>query len=250
VNKALVCYHHGLGDVILLTPHLRELFKSGYMVDLMCRVEVKTSHLLDECPYIDNLIPIPNPWDGGNYQKAIAEMMAEYSGRKKDYDFSCVSTHSVNVSGIHKIDITSMETGIECSNKEPEVFIPENVESHVLEDYGHGEEYIHVHTQIENHPVHSWDAGGWIQENIGDMQIIDTGSGGSHERMDEDINYTFAVAKHAKHRVYSSSVMVHACEAMDKTIDIINYGKEDRKVWPLKQGLVKNIRECGEMLRG
>jgi len=43
--------------------------------------------------------------------------------------------------------------------------------------------------------------------------------------------------------------MVHAAEAMGLEMDIINYGKKDRKVWPLNQGLVKHIREEGKFIK-
>ena len=55
--------------------------------------------------------------------------------------------------------------------------------------------------------------------------------------------------KLATHRVLSSSVFVHAADAMGCTIDIINYGRPDKKVWPLDQSRVLHIRENGKLIK-
>ena len=47
---------------LILTPVLRELYNQGYIVDLICRKSVETSHLLDNCSHVDKLIIVPNPW--------------------------------------------------------------------------------------------------------------------------------------------------------------------------------------------
>ena len=62
MKTALILYWHGLGDVIQLTPVLRDIYNQGYLIDLMCRKEVTSSHLLDGCPYIDKLIDVENPF--------------------------------------------------------------------------------------------------------------------------------------------------------------------------------------------
>ena len=62
MKKALILYSHGIGDVIMLTPHLRHLYTEGYTIDLMCRVSIRDSKLLDACPYINKLIIVENPW--------------------------------------------------------------------------------------------------------------------------------------------------------------------------------------------
>jgi len=64
-----------------------------------------------------------------------------------------------------------------------------------------------------------------------------------------DINSAFILAREATHRVLSSGVFVHACEAMGCTMDVVNYGRADRKVWPLDQSKVLHIRESGEWIR-
>jgi hypothetical protein len=67
--------------------------------------------------------------------------------------------------------------------------------------------------------------------------------------VDPDINFSFVLAREATHRILSSSVFVHAREAMEVKIDVINYGKPDRKVWPKDQSLVMRIREEGKWIK-
>ena len=64
----------------------------------------------------------------------------------------------------------------------------------------------------------------------------------------EDINFSFILAREAKHRVLSSSVFVHACDAMNVDVEVVNYGKVDRKVWP-KNKIVRKIREEGKWIQ-
>jgi len=232
----------------MLTPHMRYLYNQGLKVDLMCRKEVKTSHLLDECPYVDKLITVDNPWNAPDYVEAVKELYEQFIKRGQKYAWKGIAPHMIE-SAVHKIDITSFELKLEVKDKNLEVFIAEDAENFFVSQSSEFLEYVHVHTMIENHPIHSWDATDWIKENLPDMPIVDTGFGGKWHKYHENINHTFLVAKHATHRVYSSSVMVHAAEAMGLEMDIINYGKKDRKVWPLNQGLVKHIREEGRFIK-
>jgi len=132
-----------------------------------------------------------------------------------------------------------------------EVFIPDNIEdeidAYVQEHYPDG--FIFNHTMIEFHQNHNWNSSEWIQENLPDLPIVDTGYTGENYMQWEDIRYTFALLKRASHRVISSSVFVHACDAMGLEIDVVNYGTPDRKVWPHNQDLVKRIKESERWLK-
>ena len=75
------------------------------------------------------------------------------------------------------------------------------------------------------------------------MPIAGTGYKDKMYVWHKDINASFVLAREANHRVLSSSVMVHACDAMDAMIDVIYYGRSDRKVWLLDLSKVKSIIE-------
>lgn len=248
MKKALILYWHGLGDVIMLTPHLRHLYKQGYKTDLMCRPEVRTSKLLDECPYIGKLIDVPNPWQsklGKKHQRKIN--MRQFEELRGDYDWSGASPHNTLKIQRYKIDMTSAELGLELNDKKLEIFIPKSAE---IEAEKHIDgDYIFVQTILEWHKYHDWDADEWIRGNFPPIKIIDLGYEKSYYMAFNDINAAFVVAREARHRVLSSGVFVHACEAMDCVIDVINYGRSDRKIWPLDQSKVLHIRERGEWIR-
>lgn len=249
MKKALVCYWHGLGDVIMLTPHLRYLYKQGYVVDLMCRPEVKESKLLDECPYVERFIPIPNPWQSDRgFTTQMRINLNRFNQLRGSYDWSGASPHRLHkkISGIHKIDMTSRELGIDLKDKRLEVFIPSSIQG--WSDPNIKGDYIFIHRLSRWHPYHSWNPDGWIDANFPPLERVYTDKDCKTIEID-DINKVFMMAKRAKHRILASSVFVPACDAMGCVIDAINYGRSDRKVWPLDQSRVLHIREADEWIR-
>lgn len=252
MKKALILYSHGLGDIIMLTPHLRHLYQKGYKTDLMCRIQTMESHLLDSCPYVDKLIEVESPWrpvgrglrSPAEFKKQTDINIAQFEKLRKNYDWSGVSLHKRPFLQNHKIDTASYELGLEIKDKKLEVFIPETAEQEAKKYID--SDYIFIHTNPEPHPCHNWDATDWIKKNLPPLKLCHARE---LEALFDDINITFVIAKYAKHRVLSSSVFVHACEAMGCTIDVINYGRPDRKVWPLDQSRVLHIREKGKWIK-
>jgi len=244
MKKALVLYTHGLGDVIQLTPHLRQLYADGYVVDLMCRAEVRTSHLLDDCPYVGELIDTPNPW-AGDYQGLMIANSNNFIHKGAKYDWMGCSLHTSHQNGEHKIDMTSRELGLTLSDKTPEVYLGDETEvlEYIEREYPNG--YIFNHTQIEFHVEHCWDSSEWIRENLPELPVVNTGKDGAHYRRWDNINKTFTLLRNATHRVISSSVMLHACDAMGLKVDVANYGNNDQKMNPVNDIIIKR-RECGQ----
>lgn len=254
MKYSLILYTHGLGDVIILTPVLRQLYENGFKTHLMCRKEVITSHLLDSCQYIEHLTPLMNPWTSSKgFQYQERENIYMFDSIKSKYDFSGMCLH-------HDIQGSKLRHNFKELNLSPdlksynlEVFIDPTIEefmrSNVIETlYPNG--YIFNHTAIEYHPGHTWDSTEWIKTNIPKaLPIVDTGFNGNTYRKFENINSSFVLLKYATNRVLSSSVFVHAADALDLTIDIINYGTPDRKVWPENQKIVKHIRENGKIIK-
>ena len=225
-KRALILYSHGLGDVIILTPHLRQLWKDGYIVDLMCREQVVTSHLLDDCPYVDELFVVPNPHKAKNFslQKIENELALDEQAEQKDYDYVGKALHVGWQKGLHKIDINSQELGFKPDNEHLEIFVHEDIQKEVTK-WLHSEHpycpwhgYVFRHTAIKEHDWHTWDATEYIKEHFKLQDVYNTGYDGEYYMWKENINYTFALINGATGVILSSSVMVHACEAMDKEI--------------------------------
>ena len=112
MKKALILYSHGLGDIIMLTPHLRYLYQKGYKIDLMCRIQTVESHLLDSCLYVDKLIKVENPWElvsgslrsKAGFRKQTNINIAQFEKLRKNYDWSGVSLQKRPFLQSHKID--------------------------------------------------------------------------------------------------------------------------------------------------
>ena len=250
MKKALILYWHGLGDILQLTPHLRFLYNQGFVTDLICMKQTHTSNLLEDCPYVDKFIDVTNVWKSPiGFNRQVDKNVRLFNDLKNDYRWSGKSTH-IGIEQSNKINFTSMELGLIIEDKTLEVFISEDVyneaEEYVKSNFPNG--FIYVHTQIEEHTYHNWDPYKWIKNNLSQLPVVDTGIGMSHYKLHNNINFTFALISMAKYKVLSSSVMVHAADALGVTIDIINYGRADRKVWLDDLSKVKNIRENGIIL--
>lgn len=262
-KKALILYWHGLGDVIMLTPMLRYFFRHGHVVHLMCRPEVDSSNLLGYCPYVEKLIHIPNPWQSPiGFERQKQTNITEFEQLSKNFytDYLSIDMeYSLSISCLHehifqdcKIATNWKECGIPPDDNRLEIFIPPDIEARAMEFIAscYPDGYIYRHTQIEFHTTHNWDCTDWIKRHLPDLPVVDTGVGGNYYCADPDINFSFVLAREARHRILSSSVFVHACDAMGAIIDVINYGRPDRKVWPKNQKLVKKIRETGKWIKG
>ncbi len=245
MKKVLILYSHGIGDMIMLTPHLRYLYGEGYMIDLMCRAAIRDSKLLDACPYINKLIIVENPWRSKLGKQTQSRLnIQQFQELRKGYDWSGASPHKKPWRKHYKIDITSDELELEIEDKRLEVFISKEAERQAL-SYVDGE-FIFCHSIVEFHTWSTWDANGWAKENLPPYRIINTSD---LEPKFDDINVAFALARRAKHRVLADSVFVHACDAMCCAIDAVNYGRPDRKVWPFDPSLILHIRESGEWIK-
>jgi len=253
-KKTLLCYSHGLGDIIQLIPVLNYFYQQGHICDLMVRKEVISSKLLNTCPYINKLFPIINPWQSPigktKQEKKNCEQWKKLMKQDK-YDFGMPILHHNCITP--KIDMNFVECGIDPKGKDKslEVFISsENNKigmEYIKKNYPNG--YILTNSVVAAHPWHSFKHIDWIKKNLLDLPIIDIGDNCKHHIMWKDINITFVLIKEAKHLILNSSVWVHASDALEKTIDLINYGKPDHKVWPLNQSKVLHIKEAGKFIK-
>ncbi len=261
----LIMYWHGLGDLLCLTPQLRHLKKHSFEVDLLVRPQVLSSHLLDHCPYVRNVIPLPfkggGPAEGGfsgrrkgEACKKLFHMLApQYTNFAKITNFpqsmrrlggKIERNNKVLFSGKREEVVRGKpEVGISeidaPKNLDLEVFISRNIERetkrYIAKKYPNG--FIFKHTTPEFHPAHNWNSKTWIARNLGSNLPIFEASSSPWE----DINAAFVMAREATHRVLSSSVFVHACDAMNTTMDVVYYGKPSPHSLPLDGTKIKEL---------
>lgn len=248
MKKALISCVDGIGDIIqYITPVMRKLYKDGYKTTLMGREQLTQSHLLDTCPYIEEIIHIPNPWKFKDVDKAVKNNLKEFNKIKKHYDVSYFRPFC-QTQMYHKLDMTTKFFGMKDlvgEERYPEVFIPKECEEEAKEyvsDMFDGE-FMFIHTEVKDHPAHTWtDSYKWIDDNFPPIDVHDT----RFQRW-ENINTSFAVMKRASRIILSSSCFLCAADALNLYVDAVNYGVVDRKAWPIRIK-PRRIRECGYWL--
>lgn len=241
MKKALIYYFSGLGDIIILSPCLRKLYEDGYVCDMMVRVEAITSHLLDDSPYVGNLIPVENPWTSEKgYTQQQKENVEMFESLRKNYDWSGKCLHDYFEPGESKIDANARELGLTLTDRSLDVQIPE----HIKFKEKNSNYDLFLHWEVPNHPDHTWEGAlDWCKENLIFDSVYDTAGRESY-----DIRAVFEIMRKAKHRVICSSVFVHAADALGVYVDCVNYGRQDRKVLMTDLGKCLRIRECGMFL--
>jgi hypothetical protein len=192
---------------------------------------------MDGCPYV-TLLPLPtdiSPSAGGKQGKAAKELcVTAWLTAKDDYASAFKFGKTPKYVRGGKIERNLKACGLP-SDTDPrlEVFITKQAEEtaavYISDNYPNG--YIFQHTRPGLHKVHDWDASVWIQDNLPSLPVLRTGRG--VPRLCEDINVFFVLAREAAHRVLSSSVFVHACDAMDVMIDVVHYGAPNPHGLPL-----------------
>ena len=262
MKKCLLLFWHGIGDLINLTPSLRELHHHGSHADILVRKVVADSGVFEECHYA-TLIPLDiGSISAGGSRGAKAEKRAleAFEARKDAYDGHWIfKTTSWKVRGAlmalyyeEVVRAMSLTPTVKVSPSvvygPPEVWIPEWCEqeaAHFVEsNYPKGFIFKHtvlIKSRTDNTVLgrHNWfDADEWIKRELPALPIWDTSVHGEWP----NINILFAIAKKAQHRVLSSSFMVHACDAMGATMDVVNYVVEASKHWPEDPNIIKVIR--------
>lgn len=244
-QRALVCFPHGIGDVIQATPAIRTLYQEGYAIDMMVRSSVISSRLLEDCPYVVNLIKARTDITDEGWEEF---QMPHVNKIKDQYDRVIIS----KIRGIfkHRPVKIAEDFGVKPENYKLEVFINRNSRqiaaqyvNHHVPDGG----FVHVHTKIEVHPKYWWSSLPYVMKTYPKMPILDSGYCGNLHKLWDNINTTFAIMALAKHRVLSLSVMAAAADAMDLEIDLLNSVIPNHNCLPMNKKLVKKLRVEGKI---
>jgi len=238
MKKALLLFWHGLGDLICCTPALRGLYEQGYLCDIITLQNVEDSHLLDSCPYVGTVMPLIVGGPTGLGSPAGAGPEARLARKtfidrleelRPEYDKSFSTNKTPRYLRGGKIERNLISCGLPTNlDTNMEVFISQEAEDTALNfiDSNYPDGFIFNHTS-PGHMNHAWNSASWIEDNLPDLPVFDCGRDGTWNgkwKPWEDINVSFVMAREANHRVLSSSVFMHACDAMNSEMDICHFG--------------------------
>lgn len=245
--KALLLFWHGIGDTITLTPALRYLKSGGYESHILCKPGIEESGLLSHCPHAKVItVPVETTPASNTASSARARQQFKdtFAKMKPEYDLSLSFVGGPPKVRGGKIIRNMKVCGAPMKDVGLEVFIPQSAEDtareYIAEHYPGG--YIFKHSRPSSR-THDWGgAEEWIEQNLPDLPVFDTGRNGPDKKIWGDINVSFVMAREARHRVLASSVFVHACDAMNVPIDVVAYGKSAPHAWPLDSDKIKVVK--------
>lgn len=242
-KRALVLFPHGIGDVIMATPSLRALYDSNYIVDMMVRPSVIESRVLDDCPYVNELIKVrTNTTEHG----FTFYHMPRFRALVQEYDWHGVSR--LHAACAYRIKLIADELKVLPSHYHLEVWISEECAQEAQDfavQHTPDGKFVYVHTRTEVHQRYWWDSLEYVRKTYPNMPIIDSGEGGNAHKAFKNINTNFALMRLSTHRVLSLSVMAAAADAMQLPIDLLNCEVPNHSCLPMNKRLVAKYRIKG-----
>jgi len=250
---------------------------SRLTVDVLVRPYIVKAKLLECCPYVREIIQLPtdrSAFATSSRKYGTKNMFLDIFNElaiNYDYAFKSLPTKRFRIPGGKIHDESENLFGKEMprqrlspkekrrqeiirgfrdtparipiakpANLDLEVFISESAEeeaqNYIRTKYPEG--YVFLHTYPRYHLNHNWDASEWISANLDEELPFFKPNEMSFS---EDINIMFVVAREATHRVLSSSVFVHACDAMRVTMDAVHYGSPSLHHYPLDSSIIKKV---------
>ena len=222
-KEFVYCYHHGLGDLILATPTLRELHKEGFEVTIALRETFESSEILNHCPYIKGcFFCLPAGIKVG--REALEKASRQLADSLGISDIK----YSYGIGRGHKTLNSAKQLGVKLSSTQTEVFISEQDKKQAdelikklgLNDYG----FIQTTTGSKGMRVPSRDlpkgyGKEWLRRNKNINNFIEIGETFTYDEY--NINIQFELMRRAKAVCIPDSVFYHACCAMSKNIDFV-----------------------------
>jgi len=249
VKRALLLFWHGLGDLICCTPALRALYEQGYLCDIITMPNVAESHLLDACPYVGTVFShevggdtgLGSPSGSGDpARRSRYSFLNRWRKMQPEYDKAFTTNQTPRYLRGGKVErnfkscrlSTDLDTTLE-------VFISleaaDTARAFIASNYPDGFIFKHTHP---GHRNHAWIADDWIKDNLPDLPVFACGRDADRFPW-TDINVAFVMAREAKHRVLSSSVFMHACDAMNVEMDISYFGAANYHGLPIDPRKIK-----------
>lgn len=250
----LICYPHGLGDCVLLTPALREyFFSTGRKASVATLERFKSAKFFDYNPYVDKIIYTKDAWldfPEFNYGcQKVFEFCVDFAKsngivevafpRHQSYKEKIIA----NYADIGLKKIVNPTTEIFTSSTD-EVLACEMIEN-IVGDERFG--FIQTSTGVPKKDLPPGYGKEWLKQKMGIDKVIEVGQ--DFDALSIPITTQFEIMRRASGVCVPDSVFYHACGAMNKPVDLVYFAKGSsvyERVRPLhqtKQNIVYELEE-------
>ena len=248
MKNLLILYPHGLGDCILLTPALREFYNTtGNKASIAMLERFKTAELYEHNPYVKKVYFTKDAWsDYPDSNVGFRTLYHEWKTFAKENSFTgfVMPMHSAPMSkieinlrtlGLHHIKNYSAEIYTSAEDRE----LAKSIITKIVGDEPFG--FVQTHTGVERKNLIEGYGQKWLLNNKGLKSCIEVGKHFSY--LDYNINVQFEIMRHAAAVCLPDSVFYHACHAINKTIDLVYFGRGEEVYERVKhiQGSEENV---------
>ena len=253
-KSILICYPHGLGDCILLTPALREyFFTTGKKASVATLERFKSAKFFDYNPYIDKIIYTKDAWldfPEFNYGcQKVLEQCVEFAEENGIDEVAFLRHKSYK----EKILANYIDIGLEFAvNPTTEIHTSDNdvaTASKIISELVGSERFgfIQTSTGVPKKDLPPGYGKKWLEINLGLTHVIEVGI--DFDGLSLPITTQFEIMRQASGVCVPDSVFYHACGAMNKPVDLVYFAKGSsvydrvRPLHSVKQNVVYELEE-------
>lgn len=229
----LICYPHGLGDCILLTPAIREYYnKTGKKVSIATLERFKSSMFFNNNPYVDKIFYTKDAWnDFSNYHEGCQTILEDCNQFAKENNIDKV-IFAGHKSSNHKILSNYIDIGLKtCINPSTEIFTTDNdvkiAKEFILKNVGNNKfGFIQTKTGVPTKNLPEGFGKKWLKENFNLEYFIEVGESFKYD--DFNLNVQFEIMRRSFKVCLADSVFYHACGAINKPVDYVYFQRGER----------------------
>jgi len=230
MEDVLVIYPHGLGDCVLLTPALREYYnKNGHQLSVATPERFRSARFFDHNPYVKQVYYTKDAWlDYPNSQVGFNAVYNDWKTYAREQGLRGV-VMPMHSNPINKIILNFKYLGIPLdANPVTELHTtPEDGDSaakiiaELVGDAPFG--FVQTNTGVPSKDLPADYGRTWLKNQRGLENVIEIGK--EIGALDYNINIQFEILRRATAVCIPDSVFYHACHAMNKTIDLVYFGR-------------------------
>jgi len=229
--KPLICYPHGLGDCVLLTPALREFF---FMTGNKCSVATlerfRSAKLFDNNPYIDEIFYTKDAWNDFENEnigfRSVYDTCIQIAQNSKNYTHVILPRHKSHqlkiLSNFQDIGIINpVNPTAEIYTETYDVEMASKVISSCVGDNRFG--FVQTTTGVPKKDLPEGYGRAWLKKNRGLEHVIEVGV--DFDSFNFSINTQFEIMRRASAVCIPDSVFYHACGAIHKPVDFVYFSR-------------------------